>query len=83
MTALEDAIRFAVQKGTSYLGFNYPMDICRNCGNIGTFDSCSRCGSDDIKRIRRVSGYLEDLQYFTEGKKAEEQRRRSNGREDM
>lgn len=76
--ALEDAITFATQQGISYLGFNYPMDICNKCGNVGTFDTCQKCGSADIKRIRRVSGYLEDLDYFTDGKKAEEMHRLSN-----
>lgn len=76
--ALEDAITFAAQQGISYLGFNYPMDICNTCGNVGTFDACPVCGSDDIKRIRRVSGYLEDLDYFTDGKKAEVKHRMSN-----
>ncbi len=76
--ALEDAVTFATQQGISYLGFNYPMDICNKCGNVGTFDTCQECGSTDIKRIRRVSGYLEDLSYFTDGKKAEEKHRLSN-----
>ena len=76
--AIKDIIRFAVKKNISYLGINYPLDICRTCGCVGTFDKCSCCGSDDIKRIRRVSGYLEDLEYFTNGKKAEVAKRKTN-----
>jgi ribonucleoside-triphosphate reductase len=76
--ALEDAIHYAEKQGVSYLEFNYPLDICNNCGNIGTFDLCTKCGSDNIKRIRRVSGYLEDLSYFTDGKIAEEKNRKAN-----
>ena len=75
--ALEDAIEYAKSKGISYLGFNFPYDICNYCGNMGTFDKCNRCGSNDIKRIRRVSGYLEEVSYFTEGKKAEVPMRRA------
>jgi len=57
---------------------NFPMDECRDCGTIGTFDDCSNCGSDNIYRIRRVSGYLEELDFFTPGKKAEVSYRQPN-----
>lgn len=76
--ALDEAIQFGMEKGTSYLGFNFPLDICNSCGNTGTFDTCDACGSDDILRIRRVSGYLEDLSHFTSGKTAEAKCRVSN-----
>lgn len=69
--ALEDALSFATRAGSSYIGFNFPLDTCRACGHVGTFDNCPECGSDDVLRIRRVSGYLEDLSHFTSGKKAE------------
>lgn len=76
--ALEDSITYATHCGISYLGFNFPYDICENCGMTGTFDICCKCGSNKIKRLRRVSGYLEDLSYFTAGKTAEVQERRAN-----
>ena len=76
--AVKDIICFAMKKNISYLGINYPLDICRKCGFVGTFDNCLCCGSNDIKRIRRVSGYLEDLEYFTKGKKAEVKKRKIN-----
>lgn len=76
--ALEDCIEFAVQKGISYLGFNFPYDLCRQCGALGTFDNCPSCGSNDIKRLRRVSGYLEELSHFTKGKSAEANMRKAN-----
>ena len=76
--ALLDVIEYAEKVGISYLGFNYPLDICNVCGETGTFDECKCCGSRDIKRIRRVSGYLEDFNYFTIGKKAEVIKRKAN-----
>ena len=76
--ALADLIRFGAEQGVSYLGFNYPLDICLDCGTHGTFDNCIKCGSENIKRIRRVSGYLEDLNYFTRGKAREVSHRRAN-----
>ena len=75
---IEDIVRNAVKEGVSYLGVNYPLDICRRCGHHGTFDDCPACGSNDIDRIRRVSGYLENLSEFSVGKKHEESRRRAN-----
>ena len=76
--ALEDALLYATINGISYIGFNYPLDICNNCNTSGTFDSCEKCGSDDVKHIRRVSGYLEDTKYFTTGKAREIKVRKSN-----
>ena len=76
--ALYDMVTCAVQTGVSYLGFNYPLDICKDCGYSGTFDTCSHCDSNNIKRIRRVSGYLEDLSNFGKGKRNEEKNRRMN-----
>ena len=75
---IEDIVHHAVAQGVSYLGVNYPLDICRACGRHGTFDTCPSCGSGDIDRIRRVSGYLESLAEFSVGKKREEAQRRAN-----
>lgn len=80
--ALADLIGYAAQQGVSYLGFNFPLDICLDCGRHGTFDDCPECGSRNIKRIRRVSGYLEDLNYFTRGKVREVSLRQANGWEE-
>ena len=49
-----------------------------SCNYAGTFDDCPSCHSSEVKRIRRVSGYLEDLSHFGKGKKLEEQRRQVN-----
>lgn len=75
---LKDLMEIAIQSGVHYLGFNFPMDVCNKCKNKGVFDKCTSCGSIDITRIRRVSGYLEILDGFTDGKKAEVKKRRPN-----
>lgn len=75
---LMEFIEFAISKGVRYLGFNFPKDVCNQCGNEGIFDECPQCKSNDITRIRRVSGYLEILDGFTKGKKAEEKHRKQN-----
>ncbi len=78
LLALQDTIAIALKNGISYLGFNYPLDICEECNMVGTFDQCKKCNSNKIKRIRRVSGYLEDANFFTPGKAAELKKRSSN-----
>jgi ribonucleoside-triphosphate reductase len=76
--ALERLISHATEKGVHYLGFNFDMDICGGCGLKGLFDKCPKCASENIIRIRRVSGYLEVVDYFTKGKKQEVKHRKRN-----
>ena len=76
--SLEEYVEIAVKSGVHYLGFNYPKDVCNECSITGVFDICPKCKSRNITRIRRVSGYLEILDGFTRGKKAEEKNRRKN-----
>ncbi|MBP5510440.1 MAG: anaerobic ribonucleoside-triphosphate reductase [Kiritimatiellae bacterium] len=76
--AVADIVSLATECGVSYLGVNFPLDMCRVCGERGTFDTCPKCGSSSISRIRRVSGYLETLDDFSTGKRAEEAMRRAN-----
>lgn len=75
---LREYVECAIDSGTHYLGFNFPKDVCRDCGASGVFDACPVCGGKHIARIRRVSGYLEILDGFTAGKKNEEKARRAN-----
>ena len=75
---LREYIECAIESGVHYLGFNFPNDVCDECGVSGVFDTCPMCGSKQITRIRRVSGYLEILDGFTTGKKNEEKHRRAN-----
>lgn len=75
---LMEYIEEAIKSGVHYLGFNFPKDVCNECGTSGVFDECPVCGGKSITRIRRVSGYLEILDGFTKGKKNEEKTRRAN-----
>ncbi len=75
---LDELIEIAVKAGVHYLGFNFPKDVCAKCGASGAFDVCPECGSSQITRIRRVSGYLEIQEYFTDGKMKESKNRKAN-----
>ena len=75
---LREYVECAIKSGVHYLGFNFPKDVCDNCGASGVFDICPVCEGKNITRIRRVSGYLEILDGFTEGKKNEVKTRKEN-----
>ena len=75
---LDELVEIAIKSGVHYLGFNFPKDVCSECGTSGTFDKCPSCGSHHITRIRRVSGYLEVQDFFTKGKMNESKSRKAN-----
>ena len=42
-----------------YFAINVPNDMCSNCGYTDEInDACPMCGEEDIRRLRRVTGYL-------------------------
>ncbi len=62
-----------------YGGINFPLDECRSCGSSGTIDfQCPQCGSGDIRRIRRITGYLSTSERFNIAKYSELKDRRPN-----
>ena len=75
---LEEYVNYALENNTNYLGFNFPLDFCNDCNSVGIFDKCPNCDGNNIKRIRRVSGYLEVLDNFTNGKYNETCNRKLN-----
>ena len=75
---LDELVEVAIKSGVHYLGFNFPKDVCSECGTSGTFDKCPSCGSRHITRIRRVSGYLEVQDFFAKGKMNESKTRKAN-----
>lgn len=57
--ALETIVNYAMDKDIPYFAINVPNDMCTNCGytdDIG--EKCPICGSTEIRRLRRVTGYL-------------------------
>ena len=69
--ALEELVVYAMEKDIPYLGLNLPNDTCMECGWTGEInDACPACGSTDIKRLRRVTGYITEdyLTSFNAGK---------------
>lgn len=59
LEAIEAIINYAMDKDIPYFAINVPNDQCMNCGYCDEMDdNCPECGSEDIKRLRRVTGYL-------------------------
>lgn len=57
--ALETLVLYAMDKDIPYFAVNVPNDTCLDCGytdEIG--ETCPQCGSPNIQRLRRVTGYL-------------------------
>ena len=57
--ALEQIVKYAMNKDIPYFAINVPVDTCLNCGYSDEInDKCPECGSSNIQRLRRVTGYL-------------------------
>jgi ribonucleoside-triphosphate reductase len=74
LEAVEQIINYAMDKDIPYFAINVPNDICLDCGYTDEInDTCPKCGSKKIQRLRRVTGYLTGnyTTAFNEGKQQE------------
>ena len=60
-----------------YGSINHPIDRCKECSFTGLIEQeCPKCGSKEISRTRRITGYLVgDMDSWNSAKKAEEKDR--------
>ena len=57
--ALEKLVVYAMEKDIPYFAINVPNDTCMECGFTDEIsNTCPKCGSSNIQRLRRVTGYL-------------------------
>ena len=57
--ALEEIVNYAMDKDIPYFAINVPNDTCMECGYTDEIGKqCPMCGSTNIQRLRRVTGYL-------------------------
>ena len=71
---VEELINYAyTQTNISYLGINFHIKYCKDCGSYleAHESSCPKCGSKKIQGISRVTGYLSLDERFGVGKAAE------------
>lgn len=72
--ALETIVNYAMDKDIPYMAINVPNDTCSKCGYCDELNEvCLQCGSADIQRLRRVTGYLtgDYMSAFNKGKQQE------------
>lgn len=67
--------------GVGYGSINHPVDTCRDCGYKGVvYTTCPICKSENITRMRRITGYLTgSLETWNSAKRAEEKDRIKHG----
>ena len=59
LKALEQIVNYAMDHDIPYFAINVPSDICLDCGHQGEINNeCPKCQSNNIQRLRRVTGYL-------------------------
>ena len=74
LEALEQIVNYAMDKDVPYFAVNVPNDMCVDCGYTDEIkEVCPMCGCDEIRRLRRVTGYLtgDYKSAFNEGKQEE------------
>lgn len=71
--AIEQLIDYAMDHNIAYFAINFPIETCLNCGFSDDIpESCPKCGSNNIERLARVTGYLStSVEHFNKGKQAE------------
>ena len=73
LSAVEKIINYAMDNDIAYFALNFPIDTCKDCGYSSEIEcECPKCGSENIEKLRRVTGYLTaDYRNFNKGKIAE------------
>lgn len=73
LLAVEKELNHMADSDIGYAGINFPIDFCNDCGYQGVIaeDECPICGGKHIRRIRRITGYLSELNNFNDAKRAE------------
>lgn len=72
IAAVYDILKAMKEADMGYGGINFPIDYCNSCHQTAVMpDNCPFCGSDDINRIRRITGYFSTVDRFNDAKVAE------------
>jgi len=71
--AIETILRHMKDCDMGYAGINFPIDFCTSCNHQGVIDQeeCPICGSKEISRVRRITGYFSTTDRFNDAKLAE------------
>jgi len=72
LEAYERILRHMAASNMGYAGINFPIDECLGCYYRGIIeDECPSCGTTNVRRIRRITGYLSTVDRFNDAKQLE------------
>ena len=73
IAAVHDILKAMKEADMGYAGINFPIDYCNACEQTAVIpeEACPFCGSTDISRIRRITGYFSTVDRFNDAKIAE------------
>ncbi len=79
--AILKLVKMMHDEGVGYGSINHPVDTCRECGYKGViYAECPVCDSENITRMRRITGYLTgSLDTWNSAKRSEERDRVKHG----
>lgn len=79
--AILKLVKMMHDEGVGYGSINHPVDTCRECGYKGViYAECPVCDSENITRMRRITGYLTgSLDTWNSAKRSEERDRAKHG----
>lgn len=72
--AVDRLVQAMMEHGVGYGSINHAVDTCRSCGHQGIFNDyiCTECGSNDVQKVARITGYLTgDVKRWNNGKASE------------
>ncbi|MDI6811147.1 MAG: anaerobic ribonucleoside-triphosphate reductase [archaeon] len=66
-------LKIAKNTQTGYYAFTKDMTVCMDCSHVsmGLIEECEKCGSKNLDYISRITGYLQAVSGWNEGKKQE------------
>ncbi len=67
------ALKIAKETQTGYYAFTKDMTVCTDCAHVtmGLMEACEKCSSTNLDYISRITGYLQAVSGWNEGKKQE------------
>lgn len=71
IASIEKLINKGCDEDAGYLAFNFAIDYCNKCGFLGIIplEGCPVCGEkEDLRRVRRITGYFSKIENFNHGK---------------
>ncbi|NLV15805.1 MAG: anaerobic ribonucleoside-triphosphate reductase [Syntrophomonadaceae bacterium] len=78
--AVQAVVKHMKNSDMGYAGINFPIDFCESCRYLGVIDEdqCPQCGSREIRRVRRITGYLSTVDRFNDAKVVELRNRKAH-----